>query len=216
MRHNNRGVPVAIDRSSELSPNNLAFVGLGSNLGDRLKNIVTALDLIAAGARPIAASPLYETEPVGFLDQPRFLNAVCAIETSLAPRELLEFLSSIEQSLGRKPAKRWRPRRIDLDILAMGSAAVREADLRIPHPRLTERLFVCRPFADLAPDLVLPGQRSTMATLRDSLKGGPAVDEWKPAEKLIESLRSTAWRTGPMQPGAADGPPPSPVPGRVT
>ena len=191
-------------------------MGLGSNLGDRFQNIVAALDLIAERARPIAASPLYETEPVGFLDQPRFLNAVCAIQTSLAPRELLELLTSIERSLGRKPAKRWRPRMIDLDILAMGSTTVCEDDLRVPHPRLTERLFVCRPFADLAPDFVLPGQRSTMATLRDSLKGGPAVNEWKPADELIESLRSTAWRAGPLQPGTADGKSPSPVSEHVT
>ena len=191
-------------------------MGLGSNLGDRFQNIVTALDLIAARARPVAASPLYETEPVGFLDQPRFLNAVCAIETSLPPRELLEFLTSVERTLGRKPAKRWRPRRIDLDILAMGSTTVCEDDLRIPHPRLTERLFVCRPFADLAPDFVVPGQRSTMAMLRDSLIGGPAVDEWKPAGKLIESLRSTAWHTGPLQLEPGDCQPPSPVSGRIT
>ena len=105
---------------------------------------------------------------------------------------------------------------IDLDILAMGSTTVREDDLRIPHPRLTERLFVCQPFADLAPDFVLPGQRSTMVTLRDSLKDGPAVDEWKLADKLIESLRSTAWRTGPLQLEPGDCQPPSTVSGRVT
>ena len=191
-------------------------MGLGSNLGDRSQNIVTALDLIAESTLPVAASPLYETEPVGFLDQPRFLNAVCAIETSLAPRAVLELLTSIERSLGRKPAKRWRPRMIDLDILAMGSTTVHEDDLRIPHPRLTERLFVCQPFADLAPDFVLPGQRSTMVTLRDSLKDGPAVDEWKLADKLIESLRSTAWRTGPLQLEPGDCQPPSTVSGRVT
>ncbi|MCY4110260.1 MAG: 2-amino-4-hydroxy-6-hydroxymethyldihydropteridine diphosphokinase [Chloroflexi bacterium] len=195
-----------------MRPNSLVFVGLGSNLGDRSQNIVTALDLIAERTLPVAASPLYETEPVGFVDQPRFLNAVCAIDTSLGPRELLEFLASIERSLDRKPAKRWRPRTIDLDILAMGSATVCEDGLRIPHPRVTERLFVCQPFADLAPDFVLPGQNSTMASLRDSLKGGPAVDEWRPAEELIESLRCTAWSTGPLQVGRSGTQPTSPAP----
>ena len=191
-------------------------MGLGSNLGDRFQNIVTALDLIAERTLPVAASPLYETEPVGFVDQPSFLNAVCAIDGNLSPRELLDFLTSIERSLGRKPAKRWHPRSIDLDILAMGSTTVCEDGLRIPHPRLTERLFACQPFADLAPDFVLPGQRLTMASLRDSLKGGPAAIEWKPAGELIESLRSTAWSTGPLQPGPAGIGPPSPAPGRVS
>ncbi len=187
-----------------MSLENPAFLGLGSNLGDRLQNVVRALDSIAEIALPMAVSPVYETDPVGFEDQPKFLNAVCAIETTLGSRELLESLASIERSLGRQPAGKWRPREIDLDILATGSASVSEPDLQIPHPRLTERLFVCRPFADIAPNFIVPGQRSTMALLRDSLLGGPTVDEWMPANKLIEALHSTAWGSGPLEPWAGN------------
>ena len=190
--------------SSEVSPENPAFLGLGANLGDRLQNIVRALNSIAEVARPIAVSPVYETDPVGFKDQPKFLNAVCAIETTLGPGELLESLASIERSLGRVSAGKWRPREIDLDILATGSSTVSDPHLQIPHPRLTERLFVCQPFADLAPKFVLPGYRSTIATLRDSLLGGPSVDESTPAVELIDLLHSPAWSSGPLERWAED------------
>ena len=180
--------------------NNPVFLGLGSNLGDRLHNIVTALNAIAECANPLAVSRVYETDPVGFADQPLFLNAVCAIETYLQPRQLLESSRAIERSLGRTPTERWHPREIDVDILATGHATMSEPDLRIPHPRAHERLFVCRPFADLAPSFVLPGQHCTMAILRDSLVDGPAVNAWMGGDELIKHLCSTAWKAVRIQP----------------
>ena len=132
----------------------LAYVGLGANLGDREGTIRAA---VADLPGVVAVSTLRETDPVGITDQPRFLNGVAALETELAPRELLDALLAVERRLGRERGKRWGPRTIDLDLLLYGDEVIGEDGLTIPHPRLHERRFVLEPLADLAPLLVVPG-----------------------------------------------------------
>lgn len=140
-----------------------AYVALGSNLGDREATIRRAA--AAIGARRV--SSIRETEPWGYADQPRFLNAVAEIETELGPRELLERLLAVERELGReRTGPRYGPRTIDLDLLVHGDAAVAEPGLEVPHPRLAERLFVLEPLAELAPDLEIPGAGRVQELLR--------------------------------------------------
>ena len=138
-----------------------AYVGVGANLGNRQATIARALELLAAepGVEVAAVSRLRETEPVGYLDQPPFLNGAAAVDTSLPPRALLERLLAIEQALGRRrEGPRFGPRSIDLDLLLYGDLQVDEPKLTVPHPRLAQRRFVLEPLAELAPDLVIPGR----------------------------------------------------------
>jgi 2-amino-4-hydroxy-6-hydroxymethyldihydropteridine diphosphokinase len=147
-----------------------AYVGLGANLGDREGAIRRALQLIAAapGVDVVATSSLSETDPVGYLDQPRFVNAAAAVETSLGPRELLDVLLGIERELGRtRSGPRFGPRTIDLDVLLFGGEVVDEPGLSVPHPRLHERRFALEPLAELDPELVVPGRGSVTALLSE-------------------------------------------------
>ena len=140
----------------------LAYVGLGSNLGDREEAIRRALGLLAASGevRVVAVSSLRETDPVGYLDQPRFLNGAAAVETELGPGDLLARLLAVEAELGRRrDGPRFGPRTIDLDLLLYGSETVDEPDLVVPHPRLRERRFALEPLAELDPELELPDRR---------------------------------------------------------
>jgi 2-amino-4-hydroxy-6-hydroxymethyldihydropteridine diphosphokinase len=136
-----------------------AYVGLGANIGPREVTLLRAVDLLAEadGVDVVGVSQLRETEPVGVVDQPRFLNGVVQVETSLSPRALLDLLLEIEASLGRVRGERWGPRTIDLDLLVYGSERVDEPGLRVPHPHLHERAFVLEPLAELAPELGVPG-----------------------------------------------------------
>jgi 2-amino-4-hydroxy-6-hydroxymethyldihydropteridine diphosphokinase len=136
-----------------------AYVGLGANLGPREVTLLRAVDLLAAedGIEVLELSELRETAPVGVVDQPEFLNAALAIETSLAPRELLDVLLRVERELGRVREERWGPRTIDLDLLVYGDETVDEPGLRVPHPRLHERRFALEPLAELEPELQIPG-----------------------------------------------------------
>lgn len=143
------------------------YVGLGSNLGDRGVTLRRALDLLRGDEEVelVAVSSFRDTEPWGPVSQPRFLNAVAALETALAPRAVLERLLGIERSLGRsRSAQRFGPRTIDLDLLLYGDEIVDEPGLAVPHPRLHERRFVLEPLAELEPALVVPG-RGTVASL---------------------------------------------------
>jgi 2-amino-4-hydroxy-6-hydroxymethyldihydropteridine diphosphokinase len=145
-----------------------AYVGLGSNLGDRRALLDRALELLDAqpGLDVVAVSSFRETDPVGYVDQPRFLNGACAVETSLGPREVLESLLAVERELGRERAgPRYGPRTIDLDLLLYGRDQVDEPGLIVPHPRLAERTFVLEPLVELDRDLSLPDGRR----LRDLL-----------------------------------------------
>jgi 2-amino-4-hydroxy-6-hydroxymethyldihydropteridine diphosphokinase len=139
-----------------------AFVALGSNLGDREATIRAAVDELdaAGGVEVIAVSSLEETDPVGYVDQPRFLNGAAELRTDLAPRALLELLLAVEASFGRdrSAAPPQGPRTLDLDLLLYDSAQIREPGLELPHPRLHERLFVLKPLAELDPALEVPGK----------------------------------------------------------
>ena len=142
----------------------VAFVGLGSNLGDREALIREAAGLI--GARRL--STIVETEPWGYVDQPRFLNAVAELDTPLAARALLDLLLAVERRLGRdRSGPRWGPRTIDLDLLLFGEEQIEEPGLVVPHPRLGERRFVLEPLAELDPSRRIPGS----GTVQDLLAG---------------------------------------------
>ncbi len=146
-----------------------AYVGLGGNLGDRRSYLERALDLLDRDPeiRVADVSSFRDTEPVGYVDQPRFLNAVAAVETELGPRELLERMLAVERVLGRERAgPRYGPRTIDLDLLLYGDEEIAEPGLVVPHPRLAERAFVLEPLAELAPDLVLPDGRRIAELVR--------------------------------------------------
>ncbi|HSK15622.1 MAG TPA: 2-amino-4-hydroxy-6-hydroxymethyldihydropteridine diphosphokinase [Gaiellaceae bacterium] len=151
-----------------------AYVGLGANLGDRARTIGRAVALLDAtpGVDVVAVSALRQTDPVGYGDQPRFLNGVAAVETGLGPRELLDRLLAVERELGRVRGQgpRYGPRAIDLDLLLHGDAVVDEAGLVVPHPRLAERRFVLEPLWELAPELVLPDGRRVRDLLRTTLE----------------------------------------------
>jgi 2-amino-4-hydroxy-6-hydroxymethyldihydropteridine diphosphokinase len=148
-----------------------AFVGLGANLGDRRATLERALDLLDEEPQVVVAavSSFRDTDPVGLVDQPRFLNAAAAVETSLAPRQLLDALLAVEARLGRtRRGPRFGPRVIDLDLLLYGELVVDEPGLTVPHPRLHERRFALEPLAELDPDLVVPG-RGAVGRLLESL-----------------------------------------------
>jgi 2-amino-4-hydroxy-6-hydroxymethyldihydropteridine diphosphokinase len=133
------------------------YLGLGSNLGDRLQNLRHGIQRLAAAGALGAISSLYETDPVGVTDQPSFLNAACEISLALSPAEVLDCAKSIERALGRQAGPRWGPRSIDIDILLYDDLQLDSPRLTIPHPRLAERAFVLRPLADLNAGLQVPG-----------------------------------------------------------
>ncbi len=151
-----------------------AYIGLGSNLGDRAAALDAAIEAIAAtpGITVTATSRVRDTEPVGVADQPRFLNAALEVETRLAPEKLLDRLLEIEAQLGRVRAERWGPRVIDLDLLLYGTRAFESERLTVPHPRLTDRRFVLEPLAELCPNLRVPGTGRTVSQLLDASLDG--------------------------------------------
>lgn len=132
-----------------------AYVGVGANLGDRRATIERAIALLPG---VVAVSELRETDPVGVVDQPPFLNGAVALETALSPRELLDTLLAVERALGRERRERWGPRLLDLDLLLHGDATIDEPGLTVPHPRLHVRRFALEPLADLDPVLEIPGR----------------------------------------------------------
>lgn len=132
-----------------------AFLGLGSNLGDRRALLRDAVGSLGVMVRQV--SPLYETDPVGGPEQDRYLNIVVEIETTMRPRELLAVCHRLEAAAERVRRERWGPRTLDVDILLIDGVTVDEPDLVIPHPRWRERRFVLRPLADIAPEMVEPG-----------------------------------------------------------
>jgi len=148
-----------------------AYVALGANLGDRERTIRAALAELdgTPGVEVAAVSRLVETEPVGYLDQPRFLNGAAALETSLPPQELLDLLLAVERRFGRsrEGVPPQGPRTLDLDLLLYGTARIEEPGLRIPHPRLHERRFVLEPLAELDPSLEVPGKGKIQTLLAE-------------------------------------------------
>lgn len=154
-----------------------AYIGLGSNLGERESMIRAALDELARlpDTVLVRASSLYDTEPVGVEDQPNFLNAVAQLDTGLTARQLLWNLMLIEKRLGRVRTQRWGPRTIDLDLLLFGDLVIEEDDLRVPHPEITRRSFVLVPLVELEPGLVHPVTTETMLAHLSRLGSRPPV-----------------------------------------
>jgi len=143
------------------------LLSLGSNLGDRVRYLERALEQLRREIRIERVSSIYETRPVGDLDQPWYLNLVCMATTSLKPRALLEYINAIEAALGRKRGgERNAARTIDIDILAYDDRIIDEPDLEIPHPRVTERGFVLEPLVEIAPEWRHPSEGRTALELR--------------------------------------------------
>lgn len=154
-----------------------AFIGLGSNLGDREASVRQALEQLARTPQTavVRASSLYDTEPVGVADQPNFLNAVAHLETELSPQQLLWNLMLIERRLGRVRTQRWGPRTIDLDLLIYDDLVIDEDGLQVPHPELSKRSFVLVPLVELEPLLIHPVTGETMLSLLQRLGARPLV-----------------------------------------
>ena len=153
------------------------FVGIGSNLGDREFLIRNAVEGLRAMPRTavLRVSSLYDTDPVGEVEQPPFLNAVAWLESELEPRELLWHLLLIEKRMGRVRAQRWGPRSIDLDLLFFGDTALDEPDLKVPHPEAHRRAFVLYPLHELDPDFLHPVTGEHIRKMMKRLDPTPAV-----------------------------------------
>ena len=158
------------------------YLGLGSNLGDRQYNLDKALDFLSRRLRVQKASSVYDTEPLGDTNQPRFLNQVCQVSTGLEPMALLTLIKGIESKMGRLPHTSNLPRPIDIDILFYGDQVIETPKLVIPHPRLTERAFVLIPLAEIAPDLVHPVTGKTIKELMKSVVDVQGVFKWENEE----------------------------------
>lgn len=157
----------------------IAYLGVGSNLGNRLAFMRGGRDALCAHPEIVleASSGVYETEPHGGPpDSPTFLNAVLAVRTSLSPAELLDACRAVEDEFGRVRPGDWMPRTLDIDVLLYDDRIVDEADLQIPHPRLHERLFVLVPLAEIAPDCLHPQRHETISDLIAKCVGGKAVE----------------------------------------
>jgi len=169
------------------------YLGLGTNLGDRLANLRLALARLQTLARLEEVSSLYETEPEGLSDQPLFFNAVCRVTTGLEPQAFLRFLKNLEPEIGRRPGgRRWGPRPIDLDILLYDDRVVDAPELQVPHPRLAERAFVLVPLCELAPELRHPLLGKTMKDLLASV-----------GKKGVRKIAPRSWEKGQENEGLA-------------
>jgi len=153
----------------------IAYLSLGSNVGDRAANLRAALAHLEEGDRLLAVSAFYETEPVEVPDQPWFLNCVAAIETGKTARELLHLALQIEAAMGRLRMRSKGPRKIDIDILLFGDLVVDEPGLKIPHPSMHQRRFVLEPLVEIAPEALHPVLAKTARELRAELKDGQKV-----------------------------------------
>lgn len=156
------------------------YLGLGSNQGDRERNLLDAIERLGKEVVVEQISSPYDTEPVGYNDQPRFLNAVAKVETNLMPDDLLKFVKKIEADLGRTPNFTDGPRLIDIDILLYDDVVVDTPLLTIPHARYAERAFVLVPLAQIAPDVVCPVRHKAMKELADMFdnKDEVVIREW--------------------------------------
>ena len=141
------------------------YLSLGSNLGNRVLNLEMVKSDLPPQVKILDCSPVYQTKPWGYLDQPDFLNQVIVVETSLTPRELLEYIKDIEKKIGREPSFRFGPRIVNIDILFYGDRIIQEEDLVIPHPHIKDRAFVLIPLANIDPDLNYPGTDSSNSDL---------------------------------------------------
>ena|ERR1700690_2754205 len=149
--------------------NHIAFLALGTNLGDRLANLRAALNAFSPEIKVVAESKVYETPPWGYEDQPAFLNMAVRCETALEPESLLKRIQQLEVELGREQSFRWGPRLIDIDILFYDDLFLESESLTIPHPRLHERGFVLVPLVEIAPDFVHPVSKKKIKELLASV-----------------------------------------------
>lgn len=162
------------------------LIGLGSNVGDRLAHLRTAVRGLRPLLRHVEVSHVYETKPVGVLAQPPFLNAAVRGATTEGPQRLFFWAKSLELAAGRRPGPRLGPRQLDLDIIAFGDLVVATPRLRIPHAAFAQRGFVLAPLADVAPDLVLPGADASVSALLGRI-GRHGIERAFPPESLLAS-----------------------------
>ena len=158
-----------------------AYLGLGSNLGDRRKNLQDALELLDTlddGAKVLRSSNVYETEPWGLADQPKFLNCVLEVTTTVSPEGLLALAKQVEQTLGREWSPKYGPRVIDVDVLLYGNITMDTPDLQIPHPRMEQRAFALVPLAELADGAVHPVLGLTIDQMATEVDGKDGVMLW--------------------------------------
>lgn len=158
------------------------YLALGSNLGDRLRNLRDAVKQLSPAVRVTRVSSVYDTEPWGMTDQPRFLNIVVEAETALPPAALLKLLKGIECAMGRRDTVRYGPRVVDLDILLYDDWVFKTSVLEIPHPRLAERRFVLVPLSEIAPEMRHPRLKRTMRELLAQLPDPGDVHAFAPWE----------------------------------
>jgi 2-amino-4-hydroxy-6-hydroxymethyldihydropteridine diphosphokinase len=154
---------------------NLAYLSLGSNVGDREHQLRDAIHRLATKGRIVSVSSFYETEPVEFIDQAWFLNCAVALETNESPEELLTSILEIEKEMGRQRVQKKGPRNIDIDILLFGATVLDSRSLTIPHPSMRERRFVLQPLAEIAPEVRHPILGKTIRELLGGLPEGQAV-----------------------------------------
>ena len=145
------------------------YLGIGTNLGDRMNNLQQAISNLSQVMTVTAVSPIYETEPWGVKEQPAFLNMCVSGTTVLNPNTLLNFVKNLETEIGREKTSKWGPRVIDIDILLYNEEIVESNHLVIPHPFMAERAFVLGPLADIAPDAIHPGLNKTIAELNTAV-----------------------------------------------
>lgn len=176
-----------------------AYLGLGTNLGERRKNLERAAELLfrspseplnhgrlkpASHLQPLRSSSVYETAPWGYANQPDFLNCVLEVETGLTSDQLLDITQGVEREMGREWSLRYGPRVIDVDILFYGAIIIEQANLQIPHPRLHQRAFVLAPLAELAPELTHPVLGLTVLEMMTEVDGKSGVKLWGPPLNL--------------------------------
>jgi 2-amino-4-hydroxy-6-hydroxymethyldihydropteridine diphosphokinase len=164
-----------VDQALAKDMHKIIYLSLGSNLADRVQNLNTAVERLGALGKVVAISSLYETEPVGYADQPWFLNCAVKLSTEKMPKQLLSRILDLEQKMGRRRIQKNGPRIIDIDILLFGHSIVNTQTLVVPHPEMHNRRFVLEPLAEIAPDERHPILKRTIRELRDGLAPGPAV-----------------------------------------